>query len=513
MAGEAGHTVKVVGIYATKWRYPADIESPSREKFRGTRLQEFGEAFGDLLPRLPSPIANEEIAPGRVEFAKELAGITVEAAYASLFVLPSDQVVATLTLECRTVRLTEIHGPADDMLDEFTAQRFTVHARSLQDYLSRMAPMGIENYDTAAKQSALLSRRKGFFRRTPSVPPLEPPPPIEVTEQHQIVFLPAEPALPDDVVDALVYRDQPRYRREFTQRKDPPELNNAPDRGIVTTNVSLIQGHDAALHDSVFLSTVQIVGTLARFRQIWDQAYSEVRRFRRDKQRDNIPDDDTPAKKPARNPDAQTRDDLERLVDLLGNLEFDLTFSVEFPLMRIESYHSALTEVLELNVQSDRLSSMFEQLGGSIQSEITAIDIRSQRDSDVRNHRNEVAFNVFAIVGVPLGALLAFFGVSADDVRGDRSMFDWSLYHDEYLMALVLGLLPLVVLAISRQIARGRQRRKQLRHAREKTHLNAVRHQQLLAARLAPAHPDPDRLDPAQGDSVQGDPARVEASG
>ncbi|WP_027346799.1 hypothetical protein [Hamadaea tsunoensis] len=483
-ATDGGDRMKVVGIYATKWRYPADIEPPSQDKFHGTRLEQFGEDFGDLLPRLPSPIANEEIPPDRIAFDEDLAGITVEAAYASLFVLPSDQVVATLTVECRTERLNEVHGPADVMLDEFTAQRFTIRGRGLTDYLSAMAPMGTENYDTAARQAAALSRPRWWSWRAPDVPPLDPPPRIEVTEQHQIVFLPRSPELDEDVIDALVYRDQPRYRQEFTQRQEPDELNTGPNRGIVTTNVSLIQGHDRALRDSVFLSTVQIVGTLARFRQIWDQAYSEVRRFRRDKQRDNTPDDETPVrKKPAKNPDTQTRDDLERLVDLLGNLEFDLTFSVEFPLMRIESYHSALTEVLELDLQAGRLSSMFEQLGGSIQSEITAIDIRSQRDSDVRNHRNEVAFNVFAIVGVPLGALLAFFGVSAKDVDPGQSMLNWRLYHDEYLLALLLGLLPLVVLAISRQIARGRQQRKQLRHEREKTLVNAVRDQQLRAAR------------------------------
>jgi hypothetical protein len=478
-AGE--QTIKVVGIYATKWRYPFESESLVDGKFRGTRLEDFGKEFGDLLPRLPNPLATDEVMPDEVVLTKALADIEVSAAYAFLFVLPSDQVVATFTLECSTSRLNEVHGPADDMLDEFTARRFTVHGKSLEEYLSGLAPVGTENYETAAKPLAAQPKRI-WRRHSPPQEDLDPAPPVQLTEQHQIVFVPGNEPLDKSVVEALVYRDQPRYRAEFTQRKDPPELNNDDNRGIVTTNVSFIQGHDWALQDSVFLSTVQVVGTLARFRQIWDQAYSEVRKFRRDKQRDTDNDDDIAAKNPETS-NKQTRDDLERLVDLLGNLEFDLTFSVEFPLMRIESYHSALTEVLELNVQSDRLSSMFDQLGGSVRSEITAIDIRASRDTEVKVHRNEVAFNVFAIVGVPLGALLAFFGVSASDVKGDQSMFDWSLYHDEYLFALLLGLLPLSILAVSRQIARRRQRRNQLRHAKEKLDANEARRRQLAEAR------------------------------
>ena len=45
----------------------------------------------------------------------------------------------------------------------------------------------------------------------------------------------------------------------------------------------------------------------------------------------------------------QTRADLEELADNLGNLGFDLTFSVEFPLIRIETFQTALYEAMDLS--------------------------------------------------------------------------------------------------------------------------------------------------------------------
>src|SRR5262249_20354621 len=153
---------------------------------------------------------------------------------------------------------------------------------------------------------------------------------------------------------------------------------------------------------------------LSRFRQIWDRAYEVVRKFRLEKQRDVA--------------GTQQRDDLEELVDDLGNLEFDLTFSVEFPLMRIESYHSALSDVLDLDGQSNRLSRMFNQLGGSGESETAAIDIRDARQPEFRRRRNEWAFNVLALLSVTVGALLAFFGASTNNVNAGESMFDWHTF-------------------------------------------------------------------------------------
>lgn len=113
-----------------------------------------------------------------------------------------------------------------------------------------------------------------------------------------------------------------------------------------------------------------------RFRQIWREAHHHVREFRRNDQKQGV--------------GVQQRKELEAPVDRLGNLEFDLTFSIEFPLMRIESFHSALYQAMDLEKQADTLSRMFTQLAGSIRSEITAIDIRERQWDEYKQRWNAI---------------------------------------------------------------------------------------------------------------------------
>lgn len=450
--------IRVAGIYATKWRYPlVAADRVQALGFKNTRLEDFEIHFGELLPRLPRPIAIRKLTAEQVSFRADL-DVMVVAADVFLFVLPADQVVAAFTVECQTTAVSVDPTAAAELLDEFTDDTFTIDDWSLTDFLSSIAPLGTEPDEPSkeptgpAKEPAPKPRR-WLKRRAEKANQIDPPPPVQLTERHHIVYVDDQAWLAPGTIEQLVHLRQPRFWKEFVQRKDPPELNERGHRGVVTTNVSFIQGHGSLLEGSIFMSTVQAVGTLSRFRQIWDRAYDQVRQFRAEKQTDEN--------------GKQTRDDLEILVDLLGNLEFDLTFSVEFPLMRIESYHSALSEVLDLDGQANRLSSMFSQLGGSIRSEITAVDIRQARKDDLRRQRNDVAFNVLALFGVSIGVLLAFFGASSADIDPKLSMFNIGAYWIEYLAAFGLGLLPLGVLVLSRAVTSRRQRREQDRHAKE----------------------------------------------
>jgi hypothetical protein len=450
------YTLQVVGIYATKWRYPVEAAPALGIDVSHTRLAAFDKAFRDRLPRLPVPIALHRIARERVALRSPLGEIEVTAAEAYLFVLPSDQVVAALSLSCRTTEVSVDPAPAAEMLDHFTEDDFLLEDKELDELLSSIAPEGTTSFEEMpARQRPRFPRLRFWSTPESKIPP------VQLTERHQIVFVPDGTRLSPGAVDRLVYRRAPEYRREFVQRVEPKELNQRGLAGIVTTSVSFIQGHHQLLEGSVFLATVQAVGTLSRFRQIWELAYASVREFRRDKQRDEN--------------GLQTRDDLEGLVDLLGNLEFDLTFSVEFPLMRIESYHSALSDVLDLDGQSRRLSNMFSQLGGSIRSEITAIDIRRDRKSDVRRSRNSLAINILAAIGVPLSALLAFFGASTNDIKDNESMFSYHVYPRIYMAAGLLALVPFVVLLVAWTLASGTAWIKRWLHAHQKATQNKGR--------------------------------------
>jgi hypothetical protein len=430
------YTIRVVGIYATKWSYVVNPGAPDGGWFKDTRLEDFEQHFQGQLRRLPRAIATAKFAAADVQFANPVRDVTVTGADLFLFALPSDHVVAAFTLDCRATEVSVDPGPADEMLDEFADDAFTIGGRSLTDHLTDLAPEGTRGYDAPMKRP---TKRRWWRRRAVDQPDTTPP--VELAERHQIVFVSAEERLGPAVIDKMLYRRQPKLWKEFAQRKEPVELNERGQYGVVTTNVSFIQGHDPLLEDSVFLSTVQAVGTLSRFRQIWDRAYDIVRVFRRDKQEAET--------------GKQKRGDLEELVDELGNLEFDLTFSVEFPLMRIESYHSALSDVLDLEGQSNRLSRMFTQLNSSVGSEIAAIDIRDAREGDFRRRRNELAFNVLTLLGISVGALLAFFGISTNrDIMAGQSMFDVLTFWKEYVAAFLLGAIPVTIVLLARPVVR-----------------------------------------------------------
>ena len=229
--------------------------------------------------------------------------------------------------------------------------------------------------------------------------------------------------------------------------------------GAVTPYVSLLFGHEKFVNDSVFLTTVQAVGTAVRFRQIWHAAHQNVRVLRGTGQ--------------VRKVGAQRHADLEGLLDELGNLELDLSFSVEtsadlgllIPALRIESFHRELYRVMELPARASTVSQMFVRLDSSIRSELTAIDIRERWEEEEKRLHGAIAVSVRSIVIMPIFFILAFFGINAVEVSGKRSVFDLSYYLDVYIVAGVLALIPVVVFFVLHRKAwrrvreEGRRRR------------------------------------------------------
>jgi hypothetical protein len=216
--------------------------------------------------------------------------------------------------------------------------------------------------------------------------------------------------------------------RLATWWSNPGATGEGTTLGVVTPYVSLLYGHEDYVENSIFLSTVHAVGTASKFRQIWHDAYQQVRLFRDNKQRKDA--------------GQQKRDDLEDLADHLGNLEFDLTFSVEFPLMRIETFQTALYEAMDLSTQAKALSQMFDQLGGSLRSEITAIDVRERRRDEYRAKWNAVSASVLSLIGVAVGFVIAFLGINTTEVPdGKLSMWDGHFAY-LYMFAALFALTP-----------------------------------------------------------------------
>ncbi len=245
------------------------------------------------------------------------------------------------------------------------------------------------------------------------------------------------------MVKVILYRVEPPNRPEFMEYRKPSGLNEI-DRTLcaVTPYVSLLYGQQNYVENSVFLTVVQAVGTAARFRQIWHKAHGQVREFRRNGQ--------------VEKPGTQRRGGLEFLADDLGNLELDLSFSVDasadlgllIPALRIESFHKELYAAMELRERAETVSRMFIRLDASIRSELTAIEIREQQEQEQKRLRWGAAVSVLSLPAVPIGFLGAYFGINATEVNNQWSIFDMHHYRPVYVTAGFLALIPLIVFLI-----------------------------------------------------------------
>ncbi len=425
-------TVRVVNIYATPWRFTGKLRDDEGTPTDLSGLEKHYTLYKEQLPRLlPGRVLGDRLRSGDVTLTEGVDGVTVESPKAELFMLPSKQVVLAVTM-CLT----------DGVLDDEEA------AKPIVEVLERCIVEDIKDIKIGGYLAAEALRAdftespaQDFFSKDAHGASLLP-------ERHQLVFVARAQSAPNQqVIDNILYRSVPPYRPEFIHPRRPQQLNSnagagqngsasPPTLGVVTPYVSLLYGHEKYVEASIFLSTVHAVGTAAQFRHIWREAYHQVLQFREQKQKPGAGE--------------QTRDDLEDLADNLGNLEFDLTFSVEFPLMRIETFQSDLYGAMDLDSQANTLSRMFDQLGGSLKSEITAIEVREQRRTNLRKAWNSVAAGLLSLIGVPVGFILAFLGINTTEVPeapNRTSMWD-PHYATVYLIASIFALTPVFLIAV-----------------------------------------------------------------
>jgi hypothetical protein len=412
---------------------PGDVRPP----FEMGRLHDYWPLLKDKLPRL---LEHREIDVRNVEFTDDFAG-HLTSAESRLFVLPSAVVVAALTLELRDPHFHDDPRLTVSLLERCAYEQVRIGDRGLSHWVDDMAQ---RNSSVSARDRVVglpperhqivCARESANGGETPGRRPAHPSAPT-ARARSESVAKPVE----DAVVKRILYRVDPPYREGFAPYQEPWGLNRESGTFCaVTPYVTLLYGHRKYVRNNVFLTMVQAVGTDARFRQIWYEAYGLVRDFRDEMQAQDV--------------GVQRRADLEDLVDALGNLELDLSFSVEtsadlgllIPSLRIESFHRALYTVLELQTRAETVSQMFRRLDGSIQSEITAIDIRERRSADARRVSVGFATSLISTIAVPIGFLIAFFGINATQVSNAYSMFDWGHYRWAYITALTLGLIPVV---------------------------------------------------------------------
>lgn len=486
------HKIRVISIYATQWRHTEILDEEAEEHLPLGHLEEFYAIYREQLPRIllnhehdPATLAFElteaEVAAGNLPPGTVINAVDDQVEATSvrtwLFVLPSDQVVAALDFQLRgaiTPSTAQDPGRVDPLstirlLERCAYANVIIDGHALADHIAALAKeCGARESVSANELEKPPVRGSGLRRLTarrgtatqPSAAQAsgaEPFPP----ERHQIVFATqiTGPPLRDDdsrdpgagnggagtraraddeLIKRILYRVEPPNRPEFVEYKRPSGLNHTGTLCAVTPYVSLLSDHPEYVENSIFLTVVQAVGTAARFRQIWHKAHRRVRRFRRDGQDETV--------------GTQSQDDLEILADELGNLELDLSFSVEtsadlgllIPSLRIESFHRALYAALELRERAETVSRMFSRLDATIRSELTAIQIRDKRNEDERRLRWAISLGVLSFVAIPISVLGAYFGVNGRQVSQDRSIFNMRYYGNVYLATIVFTLLPFI---------------------------------------------------------------------
>jgi len=408
--------VRIAVVYATGYRYIDKDRSKLRREFRlGQVRQPDALDLGDGdREQLPNWLPAGEVAPTELAFDQPVPGAAVRAVDMRLYVLRSDQVIAAVILNLDTLPLTvqddrglperDSVRPTSAVLAQCVRARLRVKGRPLADYIHHLVE-GIPEI-TAGPGTGLLP------------------------ERHQLVFVrrlhPAERVPDQHTVDEILRRgnDDPLYDAGMVLPRLPDELNQRGTLGVVTPQVSILYGHEAFIEDSILLSAVYATGTAARFREIWQNAHQQARHFNTYLRRRS---------------GQQSRADYEELVDNLGNLEFDLTVSVELPVWQVETFTVALFDMLNLAEQATALSELFVQLGASLSLSHVAIEIREKRDAD-RDRWRTVAVGVVAVVMVPTGLVLELLATNTSQVVG-LSMWD-GRYGPLYLGAFAAALIP-----------------------------------------------------------------------
>ena len=171
-------------------------------------------------------------------------------------------------------------------------------------------------------------------------------------------------------------------------------------------------------------------------------------------------------------PVRQRRLTFERIADLLGELELELSFSVEatadlgmlIPSLRVEGYHNDLYQSMNLAHRVETTSHMLARLRNAIAAELASVTSIEDRADDARRTRTVGAVTFISTIAGTLALLFSFFGINAAQVNQQASMFD-QRYLSIYLLTLFI-----IVLAISIYLTLAWQERRQtLRRRRETT--------------------------------------------
>jgi hypothetical protein len=451
------YKIRICDVFSVAWRKTKETKPKDPKQVDNTEgFQEFvtrQQDFPETLEQKVFPKGTELSIIPRTNGSKiTLSGFDRIEVVLSALPIPVSQVVASLVIDFHDDEFTsDRDGRIRRLVTASANGELYVDGRKLADIVD----------DLAKKVKAEPEPDVDEPGDTPSLSMLGLGPGT-LRERHTLVFVqPTGEVSPEAwqheapeierIARTIIHGAYWPYRAEFSTIYVPGALYEVDGAlAVVSHYASVLYGQPDVVHSSVLLSTVQTVGTAARFQWIWRSAYSKVRDFQMNKQQQQT--------------GRQTRDSLAPLADEMGNLELDLTFNVQTaadlglsstPAL-VDSFHAALHEAMKFKTRAETVANMFERVNSSIQSELTAIASREKQDEDDRRQRSELLLGLVTFVLAPLGLLLAFFGISTKDVTSSDSIREYHHYWPVYAVAGALMVIPLAFFIVLRRRFRRR---------------------------------------------------------
>lgn len=218
--------------------------------------------------------------------------------------------------------------------------------------------------------------------------------------------------------------------------------------------VSVVYGHSDFIENAVFLSAVQAVGAAAQLRAIRQAAYADVA-CPVTSRRPGAP----PATGAACWNESPTSSAIWNWSCPTASKP-PPTSALLVPSLRVESFHDALYESMNLASKAVTAGRMLERLARAIDAELTAIETIERRADENRRIRYAVAVGFASAVAIPASLILAYLGINASQVSSARSMFS------SHYLGMYLTIAGLIVIAVLRSAGLWLQQRRVARQHR-----------------------------------------------
>ncbi len=260
---------------------------------------------------------------------------------------------------------------------------------------------------------------------------------------HQVMMIPGEHAqefgldpLAEDV-QRLIATKTEDVRPAFQSARMPRDANRYLGTvAAVTPGASVVGGQDEHVQRACLVAAMQIMGSMASLRAVFDRAYAEIGKHRRTLFAAG---------------DRLDRADVTRLAYDVRSLQLDLSFEVEahqqvrlaVPLLPVEDFHHELTGCLGMTGASATTSRMIERLTAALDAELGRLSLEEAEVGAKRSRRAEAwvfGLTALASVSVPITLILALLGANVSEVANvdGRPPSIWEARFLPYYVVLLL---------------------------------------------------------------------------